>query len=932
MANDKITRVGLEVTKTSDPKGRISRVGLEVAKTSSPRGRVARLGLEVTKTTVPKGRISRVGLEVTWQPPPPTGRVSQVGLQVAIQIPPGTNSNVSQVFDLIHDVAGSFVDQWFDILSGDTLGQFFDISGKIATILEQPYDVLAAPAVTGLYQLWDAQGAAAGEVSQVFSVLGPASANVGQLFDISAVPVSSGGPTAVGAIASVWQPIMVFDKAGTYLGSIKTFNVSSPPVRYLRSMRVRNSGAATFTVSRHSPELDLVAGDRLVLIRSMNGEEPWVGTMSPRASGDGTVEVESRDAFALLEDGVSLKLEEQVSDGTPAAAIVSRVMALHNDDRALRGELIWQVDSSSSRPFRGNLAVDGVTLAVLDSVIDRSGIELAWTGSAVTGRLILTLQVRDTLAAGAGSAVFDGPGGNVTAGVRAIEDPTPMVHRIKLTGTETDLAACLPTWAQWAAKDITPEVTVEVSPGAHRFRELVTSVDWGLSQSAVQAQCNAIVDWLTNLYHSFLMAIHDIEGRPWHEGWAYLGPPDTLEPMSAGVDSLSRRASRTRLMLVEVMPDEPASAVMLSYRKNKVNLRQWLIVRYNRQTGEQSVGVWPILATAMVQGSSLVRWTTTGTVTLYRVSSGKVISRTTGTAGTDIFVAPYSVRVWDPVARRYRMLRQIINGTNALKWWIDPADRRNVLVDLGPEAALDQRQGDGSTFIGKVYPFERLAIERWDPRRDGVGALIARPTVFNGEVLTGPRWHIVSFDMGGDASTSLLAGLAAVAPGTVDTIEVESIFGFPDADLDADQFPWTGAIDDGLSEEQFLVRSPSDMVGTEWTIVRGVNGTEAILHEPGATVRRVGVPAWDGYPWPDPTPWPEGEQWAQEMLAVLSKERVDLNVHIVHDGGQLTVGYGSTHAVNVATEGPPTRWVGTGRAIGWSTGDGETELVLEWQG
>jgi len=935
MANDKITRVGLEVTKTSDPKGRITRVGLEVTKTASPLARVSRVGLEVAKTTVPKGRISRVGLEVTWQPPPPTGRVSQVGLQVAVQIPPGTNSNVSQVFDIIHDVAGSFVDQRFDILSGDTLGQFFDISGKIATILEQPFDLLAAPAVTGLYQLWDAQGAAAGEVSQVFSVLGPASANVGQLFDISAAPVSSGGPTAVGAIASVWQPIMVFDKAGTYLGSIKTFNVSSPPVRYLRSMRVRNSGAATFTVSRHSPELDLVAGDRLVLIRSMNGEEPWVGTMSPRASGDGTVEVESRDAFALLEDGVSLKLEEQVSDGTPAAAIVSRVMALHNDDRALRGELIWQVDSSSSRPFRGNLAVDGVTLAVLDSVIDRSGIELAWTGSAVTGRLILTLQVRDTLAAGAGSAVFDGPGGNVTAGVRAIEDPTPMVHRIKLTGTETDLAACLPTWAQWAAKDITPEVTVEVSPGAHRFRELVTSVDWGLSQSAVQAQCNAIVDWLTNLYHSFLMAIHDIEGRPWHEGWAYLGPPDTMEPMSTGKDSLSRRAWRTRLQLVEVWPDphEPASAVMISYNKNKVNLREWLIVTYNRKTGVQWVGVWPILPTAFFAGMSLVRWTSSWGITLYRVSGGRIVGRRTPAgSGTGTFVAAYSVRIWDPVARRYRNLRQIVNGPDALAWWMDPADTRNKLTDLGPEAALDQRAGDGSSLIGKVYPFERRAIERWDPRRDGAGALLARPTIFNGAVTSRPRWHIVSFDMGEDATTSMPAGLAAAAPGTIVTIEVESIFGFPDPDLDPDQFPWTGAIDEGLSEEQFIVRSPGDMVGTAWTIVRGANGTEAILHEPGATVRRVGVPAWDGYPWPDPTPWPEGEQWAQEMLAVLSKERVDLNVHIVHDGGQLTVGYGSTHAVNVATEGPPTRWVGTGRAIGWSTGDGETEIVLEWQG
>ena len=194
MANDKITRVGLEVTKTSDPKGRITRVGLEVTKTASPLARVSRVGLEVAKTTVPKGRISRVGLEVTWQPPPPTGRVSQVGLQVAVQIPPGTNSNVSQVFDIIHDVAGSFVDQRFDILSGDTLGQFFDISGKIATILEQPFDLLAEPAVVGLYQLWDVQGAASTLVEQPFDLAGPPSRSLSQVFLISSVPANQGGP------------------------------------------------------------------------------------------------------------------------------------------------------------------------------------------------------------------------------------------------------------------------------------------------------------------------------------------------------------------------------------------------------------------------------------------------------------------------------------------------------------------------------------------------------------------------------------------------------------------------------------------------------------------------------------------------------------------------------------------------------------------
>jgi hypothetical protein len=818
-------------------------------------------------------------------------------------------------------------------LPSATLHQLFTLGQPAFAELHQLFDlgVGIAPSAS-LHQFFDLVGLSGATLHQPFDLLGElAYASLHQRFDIWGVPTAPPSP--------LWQPLMVFDKGGAYLGSIRSFNVIRPPVRYLRSLRVSNEGGMTFNLPRGSAELGLVAADRLVMLQSRAGEAPWWGAMNPRTSAGGIVEVECLDAFAILRDGPKITLDETVDDGTPATAVYAKIVGLHNDARAALGEVQWGLDLQGSRAYRGDISFsDQDTLACLDDIIRRSRTEIAWRVTFAGGRLVPTLMVRDAFAAGAGAAFHDGAGGNVLAGPQVIEDPSPMVFGIHLTGQTTDLAACLPEWAQWAAKDVTPEITVSVDPGAYRMRVMDESVDWGLSKAAVAAQCNAIVDWLTEFYHSFLRAVHDIEGRPWHEGWAYLGPPDIYEPMAAGKDSLSRRAWRTRLELVELQPDQPASAVMLSDKHSITNLREWLVVLYNRQTGVQSVGVVAIPSAA---GISLVKWASSGTITIYHVSGGRIVG--TATLGaTGAYVDPYNIRVYDPVKKQYRNLRRIINGTYALAWYVDPADKRNSFVDMGVGAAIDQSSGDGSSLIDKIYGFERLAIENWDPRRDGIGQLLARPTIYFGEVTTRPRWHITSFNVGGGANTSLLHGIGAGSPGDVLTIEVESVFGFPDPYTEPDAFPWTGAFDEGLDEEQFTVVSPADMQGTEWTVRRGANGTDAILHEPGAPVRRISDVTWDGYPWPGEVKigdtwtvgadlWPEGVQWATDELAYLSKEKVSPDLHITHaSGDQLTIDYGSTHATDVATEGRAGRWVGTDRIVGWSTGDGETECVGEW--
>jgi hypothetical protein len=743
-------------------------------------------------------------------------------------------------------------------------------------------------------------------------------------------------------VPQLWRPMHVFDKGGAYLGSITRFNVPSPPTRYLRAYRIRNTGGMTFEVSRHSDEIDLIAADRWVLLQSLAGEEPWLGKMSPRLSAGGVQQVECLDGWQALNLGSHLVLEQTVGDGTPATAVYAMLVEQMNNLRALTGEVLWELDAQGSRPYRGDIDWDGTPLATIDAVIEQSLTELACTGRLEGGRLVPTLVVRDRFEGGAGASLHDGLLATVTSGAQVAEDPTPLVFSLRLRGLTTDLAACLPEWARWALKDITPEVVVSVDPGPFDMREQAElNVQFGLSHAAVMAQCNAIIDWLTDLYHSFLRAVHDIEGRPWHPGWAYLGPPDAFEPHSAGKDSLSRRAWKNRLELVEVDPGEPASAVMLSDQSSLINLREWLIVTYLRRTGVQHVGVYGI---PTVAGISLVRWALSGSTTLYTVSGRRVVDRDTLTGPTGAFVDPYNVRVWDPphtvsghlVPGQYRNLRRIINGPFALTGYVDPSDGDNTFTDLGPDAAISQAEGDGSSLISKVYDFEARRIQEWDPRRDGVGMLLGRPTVYFGAPTTRPRWHIVSFNVGGDFSTQLVQGIGASTAGAVQVIEVESYYGAPDPDRDTDQFPWTATIGEGLTEEQVTVRTPADMQGTEWTVVRGANGTDPILHEPGERVGRLSDEVWDGFPWaPELAAWPEGRAWAEELLAELSRERVDLGLHVTHwYGDQLTIGYGTVHPVNVASEGVPERWIGAGRVIGWSTdaAGGETEVVVEWLG
>lgn len=725
--------------------------------------------------------------------------------------------------------------------------------------------------------------------------------------------------TSVEAVVEFAPAISVFDKAGVMLGSIADYTISAPGTRV-----INGRGSMTFYVPRVSPDVVLLADDRLVAVQSELGDPLWAGTMTVNESGAGMLEVQCDDIFQLLADGMPITITEDVADNTPADQIMAQVMDLSNADRAANGEIQWGTSFGSSLFFRGDIDFEGSPLDAIEEIAARAGNEYIWTaslGSDVGGtHLSVTLVTSDYFSFPSSASFFDGPDGNIVSDPRVVRDASPVVNYIKVKGQSTDLTKYLPDWASWAIHDVTPEVVASVDPGPYRRRaDLEVNVDWGLSKTAQRALAQQTLDAIWDLYTSYLRAIHDMEGRPFHEGWKYNGPPDTYEPRVAGKDSLSRRAFRTRLQLLESHPNTPVSGVMISDQNSQINLREWLVVMYNRATSKQSVSVFAI---PLAAGLGFAKWSVNANgCDGYRVSGGVIVQRVVNKfTSTGASCTSYSVRTWFPNERRYVNIRQIINGPFALTWWIPASDPDITLTFLSPEDTLNEVDESGSSFISKVYGFENYRIKDWDPRRDGVGQLLSKPTAWYGGTTTRPRWHVVSYDVGSDAQTSLLAGITASAT----TIDVETILGFPDTP------PFQITVDEDEEEEVMTVTA---MDGAEWTVVRGQNSTAAIIHEEGASVYRLGGEPWDGFIFP--YDWPEGQAYADALVARLSQPSVSVNFRVTNVNDLFSeIQLGSVHPMSLLSEGPTGGWVGDVRVRGYTnpSDSGTVELILDWLG
>lgn len=225
----------------------------------------------------------------------------------------------------------------------------------------------------------------------------------------------------------------------------------------------------------------------------------------------------------------------------------------------------------------------------------------------------------------------------------------------------------------------------------------------------------------------------------------------------------------------------------------------------------------------------------------------------------------------------------------------------------------------------KVYAFELRYLKNWDPRRDGVGEKRNVTTVAKGAVVKGDRWRVVSWNQTDQNVTTYLMGDRGLTP--TDTVAyVVSTLAFPVP-------PFTAVIG---GDETVLVTAV--VVAGAFQIVRGQEGTQAILHEPGESFEYV-APASDSPASTDPEqlppirqPWPEGEAYARRLLLKLSRPERNLSLNVVNRTGEWsTISLGSTHSVNIQTAGRSGGIVVTGRVVAYAADElaGTMEVVLE---
>lgn len=763
--------------------------------------------------------------------------------------------------------------------------------------------------------------------------------------------------------------MMVFDKAGNSLGAITDYVINSP-----RSYAIREPGGMGFYIPRNSPDVALIASDRLVAVTNEVGLPVWAGTIATQDWTSSTVNVHCEDIFALLV-GVPVELEMEILDNTPASGIYQAVIDLVNARRGLDGEIQWGVDFQSTNPFLGDLELSGDPLDALNEISNRSGTEFAWSAT-VSGNLSIALVVRDSFMAGAGVSLADGPGGNVASSPTYSVDPTTIINGIRITGNSTEIIRYVEDWADWAVHEFEPVVEIYADTGDFRRRiDLDMSVDFSISKNQQRALAQRTQDEVWDLYERYLYAMHDIMGRPNHEGWWYEGPTEEIEP------ELTKDNWHTHQELALFRDGRPAALVMKSDSTNA-----WVLVTYLMSTSRKVVNIYGFDS---VYNQRLVDAVlAAGTYTIYEESGGRAQIYTQYTTGGE------SGWILDTTS----ITATLANGTRiSLRGIRTPAAFRGRYVDLRePGYTITIRPPVSNVFsegevIGKIWPFERGRIRDWDPRRDGTGALLTKTTVYSGQLTTRPRWHNVPYSVGEAAETQLAEGIFVVdAAGVLaDVIFVDSNAGFP---IDAP--PFQILVGDPLVAQEIMTVTAT--FGNRWSVQRGqtitavtttssvsagatvipvtdssnfvvgmkiIIGGETITldavavgslttstaltqshpsgttvttnglifsHERGTLVRMLGGEAFEGFVYP--YTWPEGEEYANNLLERLRlpSRLVSLNVTNENDDWA-TFQLGTTHAVNIQSEGPPGGVTATIRVIGLSPDEdnGVMEVIVE---
>lgn len=703
--------------------------------------------------------------------------------------------------------------------------------------------------------------------------------------------------------------IHIFDKRGRPAGIIERYEVVSTP-----SYLLNDVGSFSFYLARRQWEQMYLALDRMVMIGNSLGMPPWAGQIDEIEYGGGVIQV---SCSGILEQfrTTDIEIDEELVDNTPAWAVYRRLWSLVNLQKGRDGEVQWRFSYAGVKPYYGDLTIRTNAFSALQSIAERSETEFYASASIdkLTGNLIPMLHVSDYVTAGVGKTLRDGD--NVIEGPRWSTESRPIRNRVRLRGATTNISDYVPEWMRWAVHDFEPQVEIVANPGDKRTRvDMEASVEWSLSKKEQRRLANLTVNHYWGLYRSFIRAIHDSQGRPWHPGWEWSGPPDSHPMLHTGI------GWRNHLALAEV--NGIAASMVMQSRSE----RQVAMVRFSRVSGQQTFRrhFYQDGRTA----AELLHMEVNGLKYRYTIEGGVITAKVKVTLNhRKAYVTPYQVAYLNPEDGTYTRLRRVIGGEGNLlegDYFTDVIPNTFSGMTGSPylrytTVYLPHDVNASSSLISKMYALENQRISEWDPRSDGIGQELNVPTVWKQAVTTRARWHIVPWRPG-------LGGTAKLAHGvnsTATTMSINTTFDLPDA-------PFNAEINQGTSRNE-IVRVTKKVGGGEIVVRRGQSGTSPKYHEAGEPIQATGIIEWDGFKWP--YTWPEGQAWLQRHMARVMQPPVRLSISVVNKDDlwrDITLGRG--HIVSLISEGPgATGTYFRVRVIGFSPDNakGRMELLLE---
>lgn len=782
--------------------------------------------------------------------------------------------------------------------------------------------------------------------------------------------------SSVAQVGQFLPGMVIADKAGRILGAIYDYMVTAQ-----RSYAIAEPGSMTFYVPRNSPDVSLIQSDRVVAMSNNLGMPLWVGTITTQEWSGSTGNIHCEDAYALLA-GVPIEVEVEVADATRAWAIYKTVIDLVNKRRGADREMEWALAYSGSKPFLGDFSFSGDPDNALRTIADRSGTEYAWSGAIVDGFVRLTLDVADAFAPGTGVNLVDGDGGNVVSSPSYQVDPSTIINGLRLTGDQTDIKAYVDDWAEWAVYDTEPTIELYADTGDYRRRiDLDVNVDFSLSKKQQRALAQATQDDVWDMYERYVYAIHDLYGRPNHPSWTYEGPPAEIEK------KLTKDKWHTHAELALFRDSRPAAIVMASSSS-------WLAVTYNytwdlkstKIYGKSSVYKPDIAHLTFKAGSHKIyeesggyarlyttytnaaqeTWTVDiGTITA-KLSTGKKIKlrgiRTPAALrGRYINVndsgyanfRPYSsvhnidaagsqighiwgiekgqIRDWDP--RRdgtgsYVSRKTVYNAklTTRYRWHVVPfstGEEAETQLDRGV-FVVNATGTAGRNLADEIYvescasfPINRLPFD----------IVVGDPLEGNQEIMRvwrafGNRWTVWR-----GQSIRSVTTTASVAAGAI-TVPV------------TDGSPFTSSMKIIVGSESKIVNEVAGNIVTLSTPLAGAwaSGTTVttsglvFTHQVGSLVRLLRGSPFEGFKYEGGYEWPEGLEYARNLLARLSRPSRLLTLRVANEADDWrSFAYGTTHTVDIQSEGPPGGVTGLVRCIGFSPSeeDGTMEVLVE---